>query len=299
MWQRIWQFELYSAGDNEPITVAAMVPAVAVLILGLLLSAIVARLIERGLRRRKVDATAATMARKIVYYTLLVAIVISTLHLMGIPLTSFAFLGGAIAIGVGFGAQNIINNFISGWILMAERPVRLGDLVEVEGQIGRVESIGARCTRIRRTDGIDLLVPNSSILENTVVNWTRMDRNIRTTVRVGIVYGSPTELAVELIQQAVDERPEILPDPRPDIIFEDFGDNALIFDLYFWCNVNTEMELRRVRSELRFRIDALYREADIIIAFPQRDIHLDTLRPLEVQMVGGGERPPAAGAKGG
>ncbi len=278
MWQRIWNFELYSVGENEPVTVAALLPAVAVLILGLLLSAIVARLIERGLRRRQVDATAATMARKIVYYTLLVAIVISTLHLMGIPLTSFAFLGGAIAIGVGFGAQNIINNFISGWILMAERPVRLGDLVEVEDQIGRVESIGARCTHIRRTDGIDLLVPNSSILENTVVNWTRMDRNIRTTVRVGIVYGSPT-------QQAVDERPEILPEPKPDIIFEDFGDNALIFDLYFWCNVNTEMELRRVRSALRFRIDALYREADIVIAFPQRDIHLDTLRPLDVRMV--------------
>ena len=252
----------------------------------LLLSAILARGIGRRLARGRVGPTAATIAQKVIFYTLLVIVVLTMFRRMQVPLTMFAFLGGAVAIGVGFGAQNIINNFISGWILIAERPVRLGDLVEVEGRIGRVEKIGARCTHIHRTDGIDMLVPNSVMLERTVVNWTLHDRNIRTTVRVGVIYGSPADQVAQLIRQAVEEHGDVLKQPQPEIIFEDFGDNALIFDVYFWCNVNSEMELRLVRSALRFRIDQMFREAGLVIAFPQRDVHLDTTQPLQIEMVG-------------
>ena len=183
MFDEIWHYEIFEIGAGNAVEVSQVVLAVVVLLLGLVLSALLSSVVGHRLRKREVNATAAEIAQRVIFYTLLVATAFTALTLMQIPLTMFAFLGGAVAIGVGFGAQNIINNFISGWILIAERPIRIGDVVEVGGELGRVEKIGGRCSRIRRTDGIDMLVPNSQLLENTVVNWMLVDRNVRTSVR--------------------------------------------------------------------------------------------------------------------
>ena len=210
------------------------------------------------------------------------------------PLTAFAFVSGAVAIGVGFGAQNIINNFISGWILLFEKPVRINDFIEINEHMGVVERIGNRSTRIRRTDGVHLLIPNSQMLERVVVNWTLIDEQIRTIVRVGVAYGSPIKKVAELVLQAVTEQAETQAEPAPRVVLEDFGDNAIIFDAYFWCEVGGERELRQIRSAIRFRIAELFHEHDIVISFPQRDVHLDTLSPLQIQML-----PTDAGSNGG
>jgi small-conductance mechanosensitive channel len=212
-------------------------------------------------------------------------VAMTVLSLLRIPLTAFAFVSGAIAIGVGFGAQNIINNFISSWILMTERPVRIGDFIEIDDSKGIVEEIGNRSTRIRRTDGVHLLVPNSQMLERKVTNWTLIDRDIRSTVRVGVAYGSPARKVEALIRQAVEADPEIKTEPAPVVIFEDFGDSALIFDVYFWAELTSERDQRLIRSGLRFRIDELFRENGIVIAFPQRDVHLGGQSPLEVRVL--------------
>ena len=275
---------------EAPLRVSNIVVAVVFFILGLVLSQWASRTAGAALLRRRVDPTAADALQKLVFYVLLAAVALAALQQLQIPVASFAFLGGAVAIGVGFGAQNIINNFISGWILLAERRVRLADLVEVEANLGRVSEIGARCTRLRRMDGIDVLVPNSKLLENIVVNWTLVDDIVRTTVRVGVAYGSPTDKVMAVIRQAVEEQGSVLKEPAPDVIFEEFGDNALIFDAYLWTHANGPMALREVASEVRLRIDALCREAGITIAFPQRDVHLDSLRPVEVRLIGGEAR---------
>jgi len=206
---------------------------------------------------------------------MLVLLAFIILDLLNLPLTAFAFVSGAIAIGVGFGAQNIINNFISGWILMWERPIRIGDLLELGQDRGRVEAINTRYTRIRRVDGVHLLIPNSALLENTVVNWTLIDRNVRSFVQVGVQYGSPVTQARELIEQSVDEHPDILKEPESVVLFTDFGDSALVFEAYFWIHAANNMDLRRVRSDIRFQIDELFRQHGIVIAFPQRDVHID------------------------
>ncbi|MEE4293069.1 MAG: mechanosensitive ion channel domain-containing protein, partial [Xanthomonadales bacterium] len=189
------------------------------------------------------------------------------------------------AIGVGFGAQNIINNLISGWILMSERPVRIGDFVEIDDHRGTVESIGNRSTRIRRIDGVHLLVPNSQMLERVVVNWTLIDRDFRTTVRVGVAYGSPVRRVEELLYQAAGAQEDVLDTPKPIVVFEDFGDNSLVFDLFFWCHAGGERELRVIRSDIRFRIEQLFAENGITIAFPQRDVHLFAKSPIEFRRV--------------
>ncbi|MEZ5550552.1 MAG: mechanosensitive ion channel [Pseudomonadales bacterium] len=233
------------------------------------------RWLSRKLTARGVNADLIHLMRRVFLVVAIAVLVVTTLDLLNVPITAFAFVSGAVAIGVGFGAQNILNNFISGWILMWERPIRIGDFLEVADTRGTVEAINTRSTRIRRVDGVHLLVPNSFLLENTVVNWTLVDRLTRSVVRVGVAYGSPAKRVAELITRAATEHPDVLEEPGPSVFFEDFGDSALIFDLLFWMESIGEKELRRTRSDIRFRIDELFAEAGIVIAFPQQDVHLD------------------------
>ena len=260
---------------EQAITVGQILLVPTTIILGLLTIGWLARFITKRMNAKNVNADIVHLIRRLFYVIAIAVLIITTLDLINVPLTAFAFVSGAVAIGVGFGAQNIINNFISGWILMWERPIKIGDFLEIGDTRGTVEAINTRSTRIRRIDGVHLLVPNSHLLENIVVNWTLVDRLARTQVRVGVAYGSPVQLVADLIKQAVTENPDVLGDPEPTVIFEDFGDSALIFDAYFWINATADRDLRSIRSAIRFRIDELFRASEVVIAFPQRDVHID------------------------
>ncbi len=284
--EELWNYTLATAPSGQTVSVGQVLMVLALVIVGYFGSRLLAFLVGRRLGKAKVRPDVVHVVKRILLITFLIVIGVTALSLLGIPLTAFAFATGAIAIGVGFGAQNIINNFISGWILMAERPIRIGDFIEIDNWQGVVETVGTRSTRIRRTDGVHLLVPNSQLLERTVVNWTLIDLEIRTTVRVGVEYGSPVELVAKLIMQAVSEHALINKTPEPSVVFEDFGDNALIFDTFFWSEVGGEKYLREIRSDVRFRICELFAEHDIVVAFPQRDVHLDANGPLEIRMLG-------------
>jgi small-conductance mechanosensitive channel len=269
----IWRQPLIGIGE-EPITIGQIVLVLLLLVVGVIGGRIVRRIASQRLTKTKLQPDAAHAVERILFYSILVLVFVTALELLRIPLTAFAFVSGAIAIGVGFGAQNIINNFISGWILMSERPVRIGDFVEIGDAHGVVETIGNRSTRIRRVDGVHLLVPNSALLEQTVVNWTLIDRNIRTSVRIGVAYGSPAGRVAELMLQAIGEHELILKEPPPTVFFDDFGDSALIFEAVFWSNTGNERGLRAIRSDLRFRLTELLAAEGIVIPFPQRDVHL-------------------------
>ena len=281
----IWGFQLFQIGAYV-YTVGQFILLGLLLIFGYGLSKLIENLFSRRLTKTNLRPQAIQTLQRLLFYTLIVGVILAALSLLHIPITAFAFLTGAIAIGVGFGAQNVINNFISGWILMTEQPVRVDDFIEIDQHTGVVERIGNRSTRIRRVDGVHLLVPNSQMLERVVVNWTLIDQNIRTTVRVGVAYGSPPRRVAELLEQAIRSQIDVLSDPAPRVIFEDFGDNALIFDSIFWCKVGGERELRQIRSNIRFKISELFAAEHITIAFPQRDVHLDNLSPLQIKLVG-------------
>ena len=279
----IWNFPLLKLSSGS-ITVSQLATAVLVLVIGILAARLALRLVERGLAGRGVTPDAIQTLQRVLFYVIVVILVITALDVMNVPVTTLTFATGAIAVGVGFGAQNIINNLISGWILMSERPVRIGDFIEIDGSVGKVERIGNRSTRIRRVDGVHMLVPNSQMLERIVTNWTLVDDRIRTMIAVGVAYGSPVREVEKLLRQAVDEHRMVESDPEPIIVFEDFGDNALLFHTYFWVRVTGAMEARRIRSDLRFRIDELFNEHGIVIAFPQRDLHFDSDRPLNIRI---------------
>ncbi len=285
--RKYWDFVLASAPGGGSITVGEIVTVLLLLVVGYYGSRLIGHLLGKRLAKTKLREDAVYVIKRIVFFALLILVILTALSLLGIPLTAFAFATGAIAIGVGFGAQNIINNFISGWILLAERPIRIHDFIEIDNAYGSVERIGNRSTRIKRVDGVHMLVPNSQLLEKTVINWTLVDKDIRTSIRLGVAYGSPVRRVAELILEAVRDQQEVMGAPEPSIIFDDFGDNALIFETYFWCQVGGEKLLREIRSEIRFRITDLFAANDIVIAFPQRDVHLDTLSPLDVRVLEG------------
>jgi len=281
----IWDLELWVI-DEHGVTVKKLVMALIILIIGFIFVKRIFLFWVRGLLARvHMKETTTAAVEKIINYVVVFLIILFALRVVNMPLTLFTFLGGAVAIGVGFGAQNLINNFISGFIVMAEQPIKIGDLVEIEGMFAMVEEIGARCTRIRTGGNVQILVPNSSFLEKNIINWTLSDKEVRAQVTVGVIYGSPVRDVERLMLQVADEHNRVKKSPKPFVLFNDFGDNALIFDLYFWISMNRIMDRRIIESDIRFHIDELFRKAGLVIAFPQRDVHLDTQKPLEFRLV--------------
>jgi small-conductance mechanosensitive channel len=176
---------------------------------------------------------------------------------------------------------------------MVERPVKIGDVVDVEGTQGTVEMIGARSARIKTFDNLRLVVPNSTLLQNPLINWSLSDDIVRREINVGVQYGSPVELVEKLLGQAVHEHQLVKRKPEPIILFYDFGDNALIFKIYLWISMlkigKKHQKLLQVESQIRFRIDAMFRDNNIVIAYPQRDVHLDAAKPLMIKIDKSGE----------
>jgi small-conductance mechanosensitive channel len=280
----VWEYEVANVQDAR-VTVGRIIKGLFFFALGIVVSRLLSRAFGRRLLSRMgVNASASAAFQSLAYYFLLLLFTLFALKQVEVPLTAFTVLGGAVAVGIGFGSQNIVNNFISGLILLAERPVKVGDLIQIDNIYGNVEHIGARSTRVKTGENLDIIVPNSTFLETNVVNWTLSDNNMRTHVAFGVAYGSPVGKMTHLALKAAANHDRVFDRPAAFVIFNNFGDNALEFELHFWVSVRTLMERRQIESDIRFNIEHLFREAGITIAFPQRDVHLTTEHPIRVQM---------------
>ncbi len=279
-----WDAELFVV-DNQALTVRKLCIALGFLTFGILLAGFFSRLLQkRLLTPLRLSTSATAITSKLIHYSVVLVVIFIAMRVVNIPLTAFTFMGGAIALGVGFGAQKLINNFISGFILMAEQPIKVGDLIMMDNEAGWVEDIGARATRVRTYANINILVPNSYFLENNIINWTHNDNLVRGLISVGVAYGSPTREVKEALLRAADGHGEVRKEPQPYVWFADFADNALIFELYYWVMLNEQSGIQRVASDLRYMIDQEFREAEITISFPQRDVHFDGQNPLKVEI---------------
>jgi potassium efflux system protein len=208
----------------------------------------------------------------------------------GLKLTQLTILGGALGVGVGFGLQTIVSNFVAGLILAFERPIREGDIVQVQTPSGdnlngEVRRIGFRASIIRTYDGAEVIVPNASLISNDVVNWTLSDQLRRLTIEVGVAYGTEPSRVLELLRQVPTQYPSILREPAPIALFIGFGDSALNFELRFW--ISDISQVLALRSDVTTAVNNALVAADIEIPFPQRDLHLRSVdAPAAAQLRG-------------
>jgi small-conductance mechanosensitive channel len=197
---------------------------------------------------------------------------IVVLQAWGIELRSLALFASVVGVGIGFGMQNIVNNFISGLIVSFERPIQPGDFITIGGWDGTVERIGGRSTEIRTVDQVTILVPNSKILESDVINWTHRDPLSRIRVPIGVAYGSNQAQVCRVLLEAAQHHPLVVDDPKPRVELRTFGESALDFELLVWTR--DPRQQGRLKSDLNLRIEALFRREGIQIPFPQRDMRL-------------------------
>ncbi len=300
----VWEYELFSATESSEVdgrvvtvdygvTVGKSIGVLALLLMGYGVASVLSTRVSRLLvSRAHMSPQLAQVLRRWVLWTLLLVVLLVVLRLARVPLTAFAFLGGALAIGVGFGAQNIIKNLISGVIILFERKVRVGDTVTIGGISGTVTAVDLRATTVLGFDGIESIVPNSNLLENQVSNWSYGTPAIRRAIVVGVVYGSDTRRTMDLILESARRQPATLSDPAPVVMLDDFGSDALVFRLLYWMRLGGERAGPLVDSDIRLDIESALRDAGIAMAFPQRDIHLDSAMPLRVELSRARIQPP-------
>src|SRR2546423_4353410 len=230
-------------------------------------------LFNRLLAQSGLDRSLQYAIAQVVSNIVLVVGIVIVLENTGIHLAALAVFAGAVGVGVGVGLQNIASNFISGLVILAERPITIGDRVEVAGIAGQVEHIRARSTVIRTNDNIMMIVPNTKFIDSPVTNWTYGDRRVRFRIPVGVAYGSDVNKVRDALLAVARENPHTLKEPAPGVFLDQFGDSSIDFQLMVW---SSEMSARpsRYRSDLNSAIVEKFREAGIAFPFPQRDVHI-------------------------
>lgn len=254
------------------VSYGSLLSASAIVAAALLLTAVATRATGAVLRRRGVDAGVNFGIVKILRYVLLVIGMFVAASSIGIRLDAVIAASAALAVGIGFGLQNIAQNFISGIILLVEQPVRKGDFVRVADSFGVVDDVGLRATRIITRDEISIIVPNSKFVTEVVINYTRPTQRLRIRVAVGVAYGTDTARAAQVLIGVAEAADGVLDTPAPEVRLEEFGDSSLNLALLVW--IETARDDLKVASALRFAIDRAFREKEITIPFPQRDLHL-------------------------
>ncbi len=229
--------------------------------------------VQRVLKRTRLDASLQYAISKFLGYLFVALGFYIALQVNGVDLSSLAVIAGAIGVGLGFGLQNVVHNFVSGLIILAERPIALGDRVEVGEVVGQVSRISLRSTTVITNDNISIIVPNSDFISNKVINWSYGDPRVRIRLPVGVAYGTDVLHVRGLLLGVAAAHPQVLKDPAPEVFFDSFGDSALNFELAVWTSEMAATP-RRFRSELNFAIEKVLRENQIEIPFPQRDLHL-------------------------
>lgn len=281
-WEKLvaaWKFEAFSVQD-QPVRVNTIVWVLLLVVLGFYASHwLTSQLSIRILKRFGMTTGRRAALQALWFYALFITVLVVAFHLFHLSLTQFSVVSGALAVGIGFGSQNLIGNFISGIILLIERPVSQGDVIELDGRQVTVERLGPRSTIVRTLDNTHMILPNSLLLDRPVINWTLSDEVVRRSIKVGVAYGSPSRKVEELLQKVLGSVESVKLEPKPLVMFSEFGESSLDFQIFFWVTIEDRIE---TENELRHRIAEAFAEAEITIAFPQRDVHLETSKPLQV-----------------
>lgn len=265
-------FRLFAFGNSD-ITLWTIVYVLGLLAIVIWISNRVRDLVIRFLERSSTDIGVRQAVGTISRYVVIVLGLLVLVQTAGVDLSALTIIAGALGIGVGLGLQNITNNFLSGVIILFERPIKVGDRVQVGEIAGDVVRISPRATTLVTNDNISIIIPNSDFITNTVTNWSHTDRNIRIHVPVGVSYSSDVETVKRVLLQVAEEHAGVLKTPAPDVLFKEFGDSSLNFELLVWSSAYITRP-KILQSELNFVIRRKFVENGIEIPFPQRDLHV-------------------------
>lgn len=283
--QRDLKLEQFRTRFDEPlfvvggtaVTVASIISFVVFLLAAYTVSWLLRRSLHRVYRRRGLDEGVQHALDRLLHYGVVALGAFVALENLGVSITALAGVGAILAVGIGFGLQNIAQNFVSGLILLLERPVKKGDFVEVGDVRGTVRDIRARATVVTTLDNVDIIVPNGQFITEPVTNETYGDNRKRVRIAVGVAYGSDTARVHDALLNVARATPNVLAAPPPQVLFKDFGESSLDFELLAW--LADPRDENAVASETRFAIDRAFRERGIEIPFPQRDVHLRSESP--------------------
>ncbi len=264
---------LFNMGESSFTVLTLVYLILATLLLVYLASKINKIVTHKLLAKSRIDYGVRAATGSIIKYVFLTIGFVIILQTAGINLSSLTILFGALGIGIGFGLQNVINNFVSGLIILFERPIKIGDRIEVAGVAGDVIDISMRATTIVTNDNISIIVPNSQFISETVINWSHTDRNVRFNYPVGVSYKEDPQIVKKVLLEVALDNPGVLKEPKPDVLFTEYADSAMMFNLRVW----TREYINRpgvLKSQLYYEISRRFRQEGIEIPFPQSDIHI-------------------------
>ncbi|MGC9471088.1 MAG: mechanosensitive ion channel family protein [Bacteroidales bacterium] len=263
--------------ESIRITPYSILQMIIIIVAAWLIVLLFRKLMNRQVKSKRVDLGTSHAVINLVKYLVWVLAIGLALESIGVKLTLLLAGSAALLVGVGLGLQQIFRDIISGFFLLFDRSIEVGNVVELNNLVGRVQSIGLRTTRILTRDNITMIIPNSEFIEGFVINWSSMDELTRFHVNVGVAYGSDVRKVERVLLDCAGKNPDVSNQIAPFVRFNNFGDSSLDFQLYFWTQRSFEVE--NIKSDLRFAIDKAFRENDIRIPFPQHDVHL--FRPEE------------------
>jgi small-conductance mechanosensitive channel len=266
--------------NQKPLTIMSFLLGIIILLIFVFVSKGIRKILKtRVFDKYQLDEGIQLVILKLTHYLLVGLGIIMAVQSIGLNLTSLAVVFGLLSVGIGFGLQNVASNFVSGLIILFERPIKIGDRITIGDVWGDVVNISLRATLIRTIDNIAIIVPNSEFISNRVTNWSYRDPKVRVHIPVGVAYGSDVPLVISSLLEVARNHPQVMQDPPPDVWFTEFANSSLNFELLVW----TLDPKRRpdVVSDLNKDIDEIFRKNKIQIPFPQRDLHIRSSVPIE------------------
>ncbi len=237
---------------------------------------LILNLVKRFFRKNKnvasITGSQNYILQKITQYIIIIAAIMIALESVGLELTFLLAGSAALFVGIGLGIQDVFKDVIAGFILLFGKAIKVGDVIEIEGVVGRVTDIDFRVSKIVTRDDIDMLIPNAKLINDKVINWSYNNELTRFSISVGVAYGSDTQLVKSILTKVAEQHPDVSKLKQPFVRFTDFGNSSLDFQLFFWSDKTFRIE--NILSDMRFDIDNQFRKNNVTIPFPQRDVHI-------------------------
>jgi len=266
--------------NQRPLTIMSIVLGIVILLVFILISKGLRKLLKtRVFDKYELDEGIQLVILKLMHYLLVGLGVIIAVQSIGLNLTSLAVVFGLLSVGIGFGLQNVASNFVSGLIILFERPIKIGDRITIGDVWGDVVNISLRATLVRTVDNITIIVPNSEFISSQVINWSHGDPKVRVHIPVGVAYGSDVPLVIKSLLEVSQNHPDVMKDPPAKVWFTEFGNSSLNFELLAWTH--DPKKRPEVISGLNKAIDDIFRKNNIQIPFPQRDVHVRSSVPIQ------------------